>query len=408
VKTFIATTSALVGLAATGIVVAPPAEASPFANLVTITKRMTFFSPNGDGRHDTDAIRFTMLKGARVTARVADQDGRVLGPVRLGKVEPGAHTWRWDGRDSEGHVVPDGQYVVTLTAVRGKFTDVVTATPLVRSHPDSGRLLAGRLTVYPRATVVHDRVQLVYVPQDYWMNQVHYPHLRLRARFVVRDERGEVILRSTSGSYAPRFEWDGRVDGVPAPAGNYVVGVVITDSVGNVRALQSELTVADAQLAEQTWTAGVAAGSAATYVTSSYPGGKYEYYSPGPSYRMWGGLSFFVSGNVGPLPVLADFAADAPVPEAPVDTYRVTATGGPTVPGSTDVGWLSAGSTPAMQTATGDASIVTPWSTVDLFRYPYLPDGYRPMTWRFWTEGGQGYDVSWFTLEYRYYVRVAG
>ena len=88
-----------------------------------------------------------------------------------------------------------------------------------------------------------------------------------------------------------------------------------------------------------------------------------------------------------------------PFDVAPVDSFRVTATGGPTEPGSPDTGYLSG--TP---TAPGDSSTTTPWLPVGLTGYPHLPHQDRPVSWRFGTWDGSSYDVATFAVEYRHYV----
>lgn len=117
--------------------------------------------------------------------------------------------------------------------------------------------------------------------------------------------------------------------------------------------------------------------------------------SPVASERFAGGLSFR------PCPysvTVGYYGSDVPFPEAPVDTYRVTATGGPTTPGGTDQGRLM-----GVLTNPGDASTTTSWMPVRLTSYPFLPVQNRPVTWTFATFAPNSYDVDAFTVEYRHY-----
>ena len=84
-----------------------------------------------------------------------------------------------------------------------------------------------------------------------------------------------------------------------------------------------------------------------------------------------------------------------------MDSWRVSATGGPTIPGDTDVGSLS-----GVTMGPGDVTVTTPWRQVDLLNQPYVPDGAQPAVWSFSTDGDNEFDVASFTVEYRYYVPV--
>jgi hypothetical protein len=92
-------------------------------------------------------------------------------------------------------------------------------------------------------------------------------------------------------------------------------------------------------------------------------------------------------------------ASDVPFDEAPVDTFRITSTGGPTEPGSSDIGNLNG--TP---TAEGDSSTTSDWLPVWLTRYPHLPAKDRPVSWTFGTSDDESYDVATFTVDYRHWV----
>ena len=86
---------------------------------------------------------------------------------------------------------------------------------------------------------------------------------------------------------------------------------------------------------------------------------------------------------------------------APVDAFRVTATGGPTTPGDSDIAHFD-----GLVLGPGDAAATTPWQAVDLDSYPYLPEAERPITWAVSTSEENDYDVASFTVEYRYYAPV--
>lgn len=378
------------------------AETQP---LIEADPAVVDFSPNGDRRLDRARIRFTLNRASRVKITVRDDDGRVRGPVRLGRLSKGRHAWKWDGRDAGGAVVTDGYYRVKLKAVTATRTHKATVSAHADTVRPRGHLLTSRPTAYPKASVVDDHVQLVWVLAGWnpWDEEMFPEEDQLaRTRVEIRTRGGDLVWRRTvRDEYTPTFDWFARRDGGRAVrAGRYVARVMVSDAAGNRRRDSQDLTVSHAQLVEEVWTATVAAARAGHY-TPYFGGcnGCGESCSPVASERFPDGLSFrpcterYYWGTVG------YFGSDVPFAEAPVDSYRVTATGGPTTPGSSDQGRLSG--TPI---GPGDASATTPWSAVSLTGHPFLPAQDRPVTWRFTTIPPNSYDAATFTVEYKHYV----
>lgn len=74
------------------------------------------FSPNGDGRRDSTAVRFGLQQPAVASLRIV-QDGEVLRELLAGApLEAGPHTVTWDGRAAGGAPAADGRYGVVLEA----------------------------------------------------------------------------------------------------------------------------------------------------------------------------------------------------------------------------------------------------------------------------------------------------
>ncbi len=71
------------------------------------------FSPNGDGRHDTVQVRFTLAAPAHVRLWVL-RAGRPVASVFEGGLAAGAHVLSWDGGIQTARL-PDGRYEVELT-----------------------------------------------------------------------------------------------------------------------------------------------------------------------------------------------------------------------------------------------------------------------------------------------------
>jgi hypothetical protein len=362
-----------------------------------------YFSPNGDRRQDRAGIAFKLTTRAKVKAVVKDDGVRLRGPVRLGKLAKGRHVWKWDGRTNSGKVVSDGSYRVVLTAVhegrRQKITSYVAADT---DRPD-GRLISSRPSVYPKATIVDDHVRLHWV-LDGWnpWDEEFFPEddqpakvqLRITSRF------GDVVWRRTKrNDYTPVFDWYGVRNGKALRAGRYTARVTVTDEAGNRRRDSVDLSVSHKQLLEQTWTTTIRAGQAQTYVPH-FGGcnGCPETCGPAPSERFADGLSFRPCPPTTGWATIGYFGADVPLPEAPVDTYRITAAGGPTTPGGADEGSLLG------SVAAGEGTTTTSWFRVQNTGHPYLPQQDRPVIWRFSTSGSNSYDVATFTIDYHYYL----
>jgi hypothetical protein len=164
--------------------------------------------------------------------------------------------------------------------------------------------------------------------------------------------------------------------------------------------------VSASHLAEQVLTKTIAAASAESGYGPVYDPsclGCGEVCGPVASDRFPGGLSFRrpCPGGFG-YATVRYFGATPPVPPAPVDSFRVTASGGPTTPGDTDVASFG-----GQTMGPGDVTVTTSWYQVDLLHHPYLPDASKPVTWEVSTGGDNSYDVASFTVEYRYYAPVA-
>ncbi len=315
------------------------------AELLDLVHRDLYFSPNGDGVGDrTRGV--PAGRRAYVSVLVRDNRGTTVRRAVLGSQDEGRHVWRWNGRSTTGRQVPDGSYRVILRASGGNRTAREVTSVNVVTEPDSGRLVLSRDTVYPAADVNVDSLSVAYVrakwSEDdrlYWYYFSDRP-IRLTAKFVVVDAVGDKVLSRTSTKYTPTFSWTARdAADEPLAPGTYTLRVKVTDEAGNARTFRRPVVVSAGQLSEKVWTATIPAGSA-----DQGPGPVYdpsclgcgEVCGPVASDRFPGGLSFRQPCNFG-YAAVRYFAAAPPVVPAPVDAYRVTASGGPTTPGDTDV-----------------------------------------------------------------------
>lgn len=363
------------------------------------------FSPNGDGRKDAGRIRFLLSKSAWVKLVVRSQiTGEVVrGPVRLGRLARGEHLWRWDGKRDGGGVVPDGTYPVMVTATRGERKQTVNvANATVVTTMDRGSLVTTRLPVYPQANQVADRVLLVYLfPGWDYLTEFHADGVP-RVVFEIRSGSGDVVRRGiVKHAITPTFAWYARRrDGSAMPAGDYRARMIVHDGAGNRQVFKRQLTVSHEQLIEDVFTDTLASGQ-----TRRFRVAEEDYCAATPSDRFPDGLSFRPCWFDGPT--RAYFTHSVPFAAAPADSFRVSVTGGPTEPGTTDQGYIYGPSQAPTYTVPGDGTTRTPWQTPDLNTHPFLPGLSDALWWSFSTESPDSYDVDTFTVEYRHYCEAA-
>ena len=72
-------------------------------------------SPNPFSRRST--LSFTLAASADVEVRIHDVGGRLVRTLHGGRVAAGSHRLEWDGRDGEGHPLPQGVYLATMATV---------------------------------------------------------------------------------------------------------------------------------------------------------------------------------------------------------------------------------------------------------------------------------------------------
>jgi hypothetical protein len=61
------------------------------------------------------ALRLALPRAADVRVSVLDVEGRVVGSMHAGRLDPGRYRLEWDGTDGEGRVSPSGVYFARLT-----------------------------------------------------------------------------------------------------------------------------------------------------------------------------------------------------------------------------------------------------------------------------------------------------
>ncbi|MBI3562427.1 MAG: PD40 domain-containing protein [Gammaproteobacteria bacterium] len=86
----------------------------------------TPFSPNGDGRRESTAIRVSLDQDAAITLAVQDAQGAIRRTLATTQSTlKGSSTFNWDGKDGAAQLLPDGVYTIGLLAT-------LTSDPLVK------------------------------------------------------------------------------------------------------------------------------------------------------------------------------------------------------------------------------------------------------------------------------------
>lgn len=188
--------------------------------------RQTYFSPNGDGRRDTEPITFSIHATDRAAVDVVDADGtrvkRVAGNL---DVRPGRRVRVvWNGRDDAGLRAPDGAYSVRVT-LRREGRSVLAPRPfqLDTRAPSPAVIVTGAPIVAPGRPVSF---------------RVRGAGSSAAPRFTVL--RTDVVpartVRRIAGARGVRdYTWDARDDaGDPVAAGTYLIAAEVSDTAENV------------------------------------------------------------------------------------------------------------------------------------------------------------------------------
>ena len=201
-------------------------SAPPVAKLVGTAR---YFSPNEDGRRDTQRYGIQVQESDDVTLTVVDRDGndvrRIATTVPADPDQPLRATW--DGTGSDGRRAPDGRYLLranlrklgrAVTLHPGVYLDTTAPTPTVFAGGPAGRWITG-----PVARPVRYRVRGVSSRRP---TQVT----------VLRTDGGPP--REVATYVLPRGVrrgvWDGKAKGAPAPPGTYLIAAAVRDTAGNV------------------------------------------------------------------------------------------------------------------------------------------------------------------------------
>jgi hypothetical protein len=223
----------LVGATFSAFFVAQRLKGSP--PVVGSVKVVKFFSPNRDGRRDTEKVSFVLKEADDVTVDIVDEDGGRIKRLATG-VGAGAFSpvrLEWDGSTDDGARASDGLYRLRIALRRTGRSVVFPKAILLDTsapRPVVVRVRPTGLRVTPRGPAIAGPGQRVAVT-------VRRVSRRRRTRFAVwRTDSGKpqrVAAFESRRKGSRRGIWDGLVDGRPAPTGTYLFVPTVEDRAGN-------------------------------------------------------------------------------------------------------------------------------------------------------------------------------
>jgi flagellar hook assembly protein FlgD len=328
----------------------------------------------------------------------------VRGPVNLGWLSPGWHSWTWTGHDNRGKQVPDGYYHVRADvhfAGSPGWQTQDLGRALVHRHYYPGYLTSQFPALYPRSTTIHDSTTL----ENY---QRPFP---TRATMRVRNRSGKVVFTRAIKALRThmRVTWDGRdARGRALPAGNYYAKVSGVDMDGLRGSTEARKVVVSAKrLVSVTRTVTLSPSASISYYIDGRCSGCLDP-TPPPCGKVVASDRFTEEGALsyrsGTDPNCEQSRWIASTRNALTLHERaprggstsVSVFGGPTTPGASDQGSLTVPGSMSVLTGpdTSDHTTTTPW-------VPIVPG--TPRThWSFGTRDGSSYDAATFTVRVKF------
>ncbi len=206
---------------------------------ITVTAADTLFSPNGDGRKDTIKISQESKPGDNWEGRISSADGKV---VRSFAWKDKALAFEWDGTDSEGNKLPDGNYSYSVRSedLAGNKVEVSLKAITVDAKPVQAFVTASAAGFSPNGDGKFDELSFgLIVPQkegiDSW-------------KLAVVDAQG--ITRKTFGgkgfaTIPQKQPWDGKGDVGSTGQGSYTASFTVDYLKGDRAEAKSAAFVLD-------------------------------------------------------------------------------------------------------------------------------------------------------------------
>jgi outer membrane protein OmpA-like peptidoglycan-associated protein/flagellar hook assembly protein FlgD len=201
-------------------------EINTQATEVFVSADLDVFSPNADGVKDRINIqpRLKVTEGvSRYDLRILDSQGQVLREVEGQNRAP--QDFAWDGLDSSGRRLPDGQYQAELILdyQKGDHHDVRTTPFRIDTRAPTVELSAQYSLFSPDGDELKDKLPV---------SQSSSEEVLWEGEF--SNAKGEVVRSYYWKGKATDFQWDGKDEnGNKIPDGTYSYRISSTDQAGN-------------------------------------------------------------------------------------------------------------------------------------------------------------------------------
>ncbi len=171
-------------------------------------------------QHSSDTVDVYIVDSSGVIVRTL-----ASGVHMRGEPHPVRKLFRWNGREDNGQVAPDGTYYVRVALRHQNRTVDISNT----EGPEPVKVL----TIPPRPVV--RSVSPSLIPLDHTPVTIRYDGTEGRSATAVlyrTDLPGDPIVKRFRAGVRQAV-WNGRIHGRPAPAGTYLVGLRVTDAACN-------------------------------------------------------------------------------------------------------------------------------------------------------------------------------
>jgi hypothetical protein len=204
-----------------------------FPLVIRFATKPAHFSPNGDDYRDTTEVGFDLSEPASLSFMVVDSEGsevrRLVSERRL--AGDAKHRFRWDGRDDDGNLVPDGIY--RMRVVRRDESRVIDSVKEITVDRKPPRVTL--LSAEPSVVTTGLPGETPSVRLRYRGPKNKAPVIRL---FRTDDGKPHIVRRFRGGPNRMAV-WDGQVSSgpqrtEPAPEGDYAFTVAVRDRAGNL------------------------------------------------------------------------------------------------------------------------------------------------------------------------------
>ena len=232
-----------------------PSPLSTAQLLTGFVIRESAFSPDGDGNQDTTTVAYSLSEGSpEVTIVVFQSDSvTVVDTLMIAPVsKPDTiYSVGWDGTSFDGNPVPEGLYLVTLTARGTTSPDTSATLPVaVDNTSPSIQALGAEPGVYAPGLFGTPQIYAVTVLVGNTSPTHGLPHLADEIAFEFKSPTGAAVdpvdakfepeFRGQDGTYA--LMWDANEE-LSVADGHYRITMVVTDKAGHSAAILDSANV---------------------------------------------------------------------------------------------------------------------------------------------------------------------